>query len=99
MLRIILTRTNDSPSRQAITEHDRTIGDRWFNGLDAEYAGYIILEDTGCLSAQWIVNEPYDRFDVMRHLGSSPASENGYTIRVFQDIEDDNEELIIETKS
>lgn len=94
MNRVLLVNlVEEYPERDHISKVDRAAGDLFFASFGLEYAGYILVEGVGCLAAQWIV--PDDKLDaVMKYVSTNDL--DGYEVRVFAGVEQDNGSMMEE---
>ncbi len=54
MLRVVLTRTNKLSTRDELCTSERVVGEKLFEDITLDWAGYIVLTDNFNLSAQWL---------------------------------------------
>lgn len=85
-LRVLLTNTQHNPTRAEIVAYDRPVGERFFDGIPMEWAGWGIREGSMKLSAQWLVN--FDHLSDMTYRVEH-SEFSGYTVGIF--IVDDEE--------
>lgn len=82
MNRVILVNLNKAPTREELTSSERTVGDRFLNGLSGvEYAGYIVVPGSMKLGAQWLVADAEVPTVAARARNVDPGE--GYDVQLF----------------
>jgi len=90
LLRIIMTNTTHVPTREEIQTVDREIGQQYLEDFGVEWAGYIVLEDTLKLSAQWLL-ETFTRDEIVEHVLAHQIP--GYNFSVYEVDEEAESEI------
>lgn len=79
-IRIILTNTRDIPSREELCTREREVGEKYFEGFELDWAGYIVEDDTFNLSAQWL-GRVEDQDAILHRIEHTELA--GYDLRVY----------------
>ncbi|MNK39755.1 hypothetical protein D3C87_583750 [compost metagenome] len=91
-IRIVLTNTEGFPTREELSTRDRNVGEKYFEGIDMEWGGHIVIEDKFNLSAQWLA--PIEAQEAV--LSRIEHTElKGYEVNVFLVDDEELEELIL----
>lgn len=92
MLRVVLTKTDSFPTREELCTSERAVGEKFFEDIELDWAGYIVLDDMFNLSAQWLARIE-DQEAILNRVDHLELVD--HKINVFVIDEEETEELML----
>lgn len=89
-LRVCLTNMQHRPTRGEIVSVEKNVGEQFFDGIQLSWGGWILLDDTAQLSAQWLTS-----YDQLENIADRIVHNDlqGYQFNVYVLDDEENEEL------